>query len=91
MSSAGLALNLKMPNLNWTNPAIAVKQSGSALIAIFGGWVLLGALGVVYGVWLVKYISPDTYRYILTALFAVLTVLTEIWLRKRGTKIFAAL
>ncbi len=88
MSSAGLALNLKMPNLNWTNIAVAVKQSGSVLIALFGGWVILGGLAALYGLWLVKYIDPQKFLYALIAFFMILTILVNIWLRKRGTKVF---
>ena len=91
MSSAGLALNLKMPNLNWTNVAVAVKQSGSVLIALFGGWILLGGLAALYGFWLVKFLDPQRFLYALIALFMVLTVLINIWLRKRGTRVFEEL
>lgn len=48
MASLGLALNLKMPVMDWQNETAAVKSSISALICVFGGWVLavLPAAGI---------------------------------------------
>ena len=90
-SAFGLFMNLKMPNLNWTNEAIAVKQSGSVMISMFGAWIVLIALGAAYALWLIEYLDPQIYLYILIAVFLILTVVFNIWLKKRGTKIFEAL
>lgn len=44
----GLVANLKMPNLTWTNELVPIKQGAPAMIAIFGGWLLVAVLaGVV--------------------------------------------
>ena len=89
--AAGLMMNLKMPNLNWTNETIAVKQSGSVLAVLFGGWVLILAVAAVYWFLLRKVMSPLAFLYALAAFFLVLTLLVELWLRKRGVKTFEAL
>ena len=90
-SAFGLFMNLKMPNLNWTNEAIAVKQSGSVLISMFGAWIILIAIGAAYALWLIKFIDPRIFLYILITIFLLLTILFNVWLKKRGTKIFASL
>ena len=90
-SAFGLFMNLKMPNLNWTNEAVAVKQSGSVMISMFGAWIILIALGAVYALWLIKFMDPRIFLYILIGLFLILTVVLNVWLKKRGTKIFEAL
>ena len=41
MALFGLFMNLKAPNLNWTNEAVPIKQSLSVTAALFGGWVLI--------------------------------------------------
>lgn len=43
----GIAVNIKMPGLDWVNETAAVKQSGSVAIALFGGWVLCILEGVI--------------------------------------------
>lgn len=90
-SVAGLVINLKMPNLNWTNEAIAVKQSGSVMLTLFGSWVVLIGLGALYALLLIKFISPQVFLYILIGLFLVLTVALNAWLNTRGKKVFEAL
>ena len=90
-SVVGLVVNLKMPNLNWTNEAIAVKQSGSVMLTLFGSWVVLIGLGALYALLLIKYISPQVFLYILIGLFLILTVALNAWLNTRGKKVFEAL
>lgn len=85
---AGLALDLKMPRLDWTNETQAVKQSMSALICIFGSWGVI-ALPVA-AVFLLK-LAADEITLLVWGYFAVLVlacVLLWIWIRKRGTRIF---
>ena len=90
-SVVGLVVNLKMPNLNWTNEAIAVKQSGSVMLTLFGSWVVLIGLGALYALLLIKYISPQVFLYILIGIFLILTVALNAWLNTRGKKVFEAL
>lgn len=90
ISDFGLFLNLKMPNLNWTNVASLTKQSMPVLINLFGGWAFCAALGVgsyfltkFFDIWVIL------VGYIL--LFLVLWFVLHKWLRSKGTKIFASL
>lgn len=88
-AEAGLALNLLMPNLNWRNEAIPVKQSPVVLFTIFGSWFLLGALALFYGLFPV--LAPNLYLLLIAVLFAVLSALLFAWLMRSGAKRFAEL
>jgi ABC-2 type transport system permease protein len=83
----GLACNLKMPNMHWTNEVAAVKQSYSVLLAMFAGW---GASGlIVLGDFLLgEYIVDWAYLLLCAAVFSCLTVAVAVWLKKRGEKLF---
>jgi len=48
LSLFGLTLGIKMPNLNWTNEMVAVKQGGAVAISLFGGWGVALAIGGLY-------------------------------------------
>ena len=90
LAVSGLMANLKMPNLNWTSETVAVKQSGSALLAIFGGWAVVLILALAF--WLLKsLVSPKAFLYIAIGFFLVLDILIEAWLRQHGCRIFEAL
>ena len=86
----GLLLNLKMPNLHWTNETAAVKQSPSALLALFGGWASCALLIGGY-FWLGAYIPAWGYLLAVTALFALAFSLPFVWVMKRGVKIWETL
>ena len=90
-AAAGLAVNLKMPNLNWTNETVAVKQSGAVLIVLFGGWLLVLIICALYGLLLRMVVSPSVFLYIVIGVFLVANILVESWLRHNGKKIFEAL
>lgn len=90
LGAVGLAANLKLPNLNWTNETVAVKQSASVMVTLFGGWALLFGLVGLY--LLAGEMMGDT-------LFLALATLVVgagswgvlVWLRRRGGAIWAAL
>ncbi|MGM9669895.1 MAG: hypothetical protein ACI3VZ_09125 [Faecousia sp.] len=86
----GLAVNLKVPNLNWTNETVAVKQSVGVLITLLGGWAVIVLLGVGY-YFLVDLITPVWFMVILTVLLAAVCAGLTAWLKKRGTRIYASL
>lgn len=46
----GLLLNLRLPNLNWTSEAVAVKQSASVLAAVFSDIGVVALFGVLFPV-----------------------------------------
>ena len=86
----GLAIDLKMPNLHWTNEVVAVKQSRSALTAMFAG---VGAVGLLVGGYFLfgKYLPVWGYLCICIVFLSCATLLLGWWLKARGTKIFARL
>ncbi len=90
MSAIGLFLNLKKPNLDWTNETVPVKQSFSVVITLFGGWFIVIAFAALY-LLLWKFIPPILYLVIVTAVFESGTILLNSWIRKHGTKIFEEL
>ena len=85
-----LSIGVKRPNLNWTSEIVPIKQGFGVFLALLSGWaygLLLGGgyLLVGYRLGLLPFLG----------LFALLTLLAAVllltWLKRRGTKIFAAL
>ena len=86
----GLFINLKLPNLHWTNEVVAVKQSLSSLLGMFAGWGISALL--VGGYFLLgKYLPAWGYLGICIALLSVGAIVCGVWLKKRGTQIFEEL
>ncbi len=86
----GLAINLKLPKLDWTNEVALVKQSFSPMAAMFAEWglelVLVGvfiALSIPLPVW-VCYIAVG-------ALLLAGSLLLVLWLKKGGKEVFEGL
>lgn len=86
----GLSLNLKMPNLKWTNETVPVKQSMSVMITLFGGWAVVLALGAIYFA-LFNYVTATVYFIIVCVLLAGLCAALYLWIKNKGSKIFASL
>lgn len=85
-----LTVNLKLPNLQWTNEIAAVKQSVSVMVAMFGGWgISLLPLGgyLLFG----KYMPAWGYATLCLGVFVVFTAILWYWLSKKGAKIFKTL
>ncbi|MGN0630064.1 MAG: hypothetical protein ACI4JN_01940 [Ruminococcus sp.] len=90
MALFGLFMNLKFPNLNWTNEIVPIKQSMSVAAALFGGWAVVIGLAVLYFL-LRNIFSPAAYLGAASALLIVLSVLLFVWIKNKGSKIFAEL
>lgn len=90
-ANLGLMLGLCFPNLKWTNETMAVKQGMAVIIALFGSWVVILALGALYAFVLRNVMSPETYMRILIALFLVASIGLNAWLMGPGKKRFAEL
>jgi ABC-2 type transport system permease protein len=85
-----LTVNLKLPNLQWTNEIAAIKQSASVMVAMFGAWgIALLPLGgyFLFG----KYMPAWGYAVLCLGLFAIATGVLFVWLAKKGAQIFKTL
>lgn len=79
----GLLVNLKLPNFNWTNETIVVKQSASAVIAIFAGMAVAG-LQILLFVLLPSYVLAYLIYCILIAVVDVILYrILMVWGEKR--------
>lgn len=87
MAEFGLFLNVKTPNLHWTDEIVPIKQSMSVMICLFGGWALIIALSVGYYL-MAKFLSPLIYLAGVMALLLVVSVLLHRWLCTRGARLF---
>ncbi|MGN1317209.1 MAG: hypothetical protein ACI4VW_09160 [Acutalibacteraceae bacterium] len=90
MALIGLALNLKMPNLNWTDPTVPVKQSLCVMIALFGGWAIIMAMAGIY-LLVMKFITPLVYLVAISVAAVVVSALLLRWVDTKGAKIFETL
>lgn len=86
----GLAVNLKSPNLHWTDETIPVKQSMGVLLSMLGGWLLVMGLALLYFV-LRKFLSAQMYLLLCTVFVSMVSSALLFWLKTRGTKLFAEL
>lgn len=90
VSDFGLFLNLKNPNFSWTNVAYVTKQSMPVVISMFGGWAFCAVLG--FGSFFLAKIAPVwAVLCVYILLFLILWLVLHIWLKKKGTEIFASL
>lgn len=90
MSSFGLAIGLKKPNLSWTNEIVPIKQGMPVAICLFGGWLVSILIGIG-GYFGVKYISTYYVLLIGLVIFATLVKMINRWLKEKGVRIFEEL
>lgn len=94
MAVIGLAMNLKRPNLEWTNEAIPVKQGMAVFVCIFGGMILSLLIGggyaaVAFALGILQMMFPAwAYLLIAAAVIAGISLLIFRWIMKRGAQIF---
>lgn len=89
-AAAGLLLGLKLPNLEWTNEMAVMKQGAAVMIALFGSWGVIVALGVGYAV-LSHLLDPMTYLSLCIGLILIAAAGILLWLKRSGSRIFEAL
>lgn len=90
MAEFGLFLDVKKPNLHWTNETVPVKQSMSVMLCLFGGWALIVALAA--GCYLLsKFFTPLVYLASVTALLLAVSILLYRWLCTKGAERFEKL
>ena len=90
MDLVGLCLNLKMPNLNWRDETVPVKQSMCVTLTLFGGWGVVLGFGGLY-LALRSFVAPLFYLVGVMVVLAVACALLLRWLRTRGARIFESL
>ncbi|MBQ1451578.1 MAG: hypothetical protein IIZ22_02815, partial [Clostridia bacterium] len=86
ITSFGLMLNLLMPNLEWKDETVPIKQSLPVMIIMFGGWAVVAGLGALYWFLLKEHIAAETYIKLLMWFFIIATAVTNIWIDKKGVK-----
>lgn len=83
-------LGICMPNINWTNEIVPIKQSLAVLIAIFGCWavvVVFAGLYFLFG----SGIGVPAYLGISAGVFALVSLFLFCWLDTKGAGRFADL
>lgn len=90
IAALGLAINLKAPNLNWTSEIVPTKQSMAVILALFGGWVIVAALAMLY-VALKSYLSPLVYLSAVCVMLLAANAILFRWIFTKGAKIFSTL
>ena len=92
MGLFGLIANILLPNFNWRNEVVCVKQSMSTLVGMLGSIVVVSLLGVLY-TYIDHIVNIDIYMYIvLLGVFIIDVVLYGVvmnWGVKKFEKISA--
>lgn len=83
----GLFLNLKAPNLTWTNEVVPIKQGVSVMIGLFGSWIIAVIIGGI-GYLTMPFVEPVIFLIAATFVMTGVTVLINTWIKKKGTVIF---
>lgn len=89
-AAIGLCINLKLPNLTWTNETALIKQSLGVLLTLLISWCVVIALGALYYA-LRSLVEPQTYLFGCAAVLLLLILGLICWLRTRGCAIWNAL
>ena len=87
LADLGLIINLKKPNLSWTNETAPVKQSVGVMICLFGGWILALIIGAA-GYFTRDILQADNFLIICIVVLAIAVRLLDRWLRTKGSAIF---
>ena len=91
MAGIGMLIDLKRPNLAWTNETAPIKQGASVTISLFGGWIYAIVIIAVYMLAAQKVMSSAAYLSAALAVTLCADALLFVWLKKRGAAIFAEL
>ena len=85
-----MTVGVKMPILNWTNEIVPIKQSGSVMIALFGGWAVCAVPAGLY--LLVGYkFGAAPFLLLCAVLLAAAGLVLLRWLDSKGSRLFAEL
>ena len=86
----GLYLNLRHPNLTWTNEITPIKQSLSVFVSLFGGWIYSIVFFILFYP-LKERLVGELYLVLISAFTGLLCLALDSWLKKKGAKIFEEL
>ena len=87
----GLFLGLKMPNLNWTNEITPIKQSACVTIALFSGFGYTALMCAGFMLLNGCRLGFVGYMSVFGAVTLALCALLYLWIKKRGSSLFAQL
>ena len=90
MALFGLFLGVRNPNLEWTSEIVPIKQSGSVVIALFGGWGFVLLFAVPY-FFMGQLTGLTPYLAVWAVILAVASVFLYRWLNTKGAEAFAKL
>ena len=85
----GLAMNLRMPKLDWTNETVPIKQSASVTVTtlVLMGYIMFSVIGFVLIV-ANEFLPAMVYLLIVVGIAALWCAICLIWLHRRGAKCF---
>ncbi|MCQ2420075.1 MAG: hypothetical protein MJ118_02975 [Clostridia bacterium] len=86
----GLMLNLRHPDLDWTDMAAVMKRSPAVMIQLFGGWLFCAVLGFG-GFFLCRIAGAVPVLIGIGLLFCALWFLLHRWLMNKGAGILRTL
>lgn len=87
----GVAVNLRFPKMDWISETIAVKQSLSVLLSMFGTAATVLLPGLIYIFLASRYLSDEVYTALFTALLIIFCFMLYRWISVKGTKMFEKL
>ena len=90
MAVLGLMLNLRSPNLNWTNEVVPIKQSMPVLLTILIPW---GAIAAFIGLFFLtrSYLPGAVFLLITCIALGAIDLLLYRWIRTKGAERFSEL
>ena len=91
MALVGLFLGVKMPTLTWTNEIVLIKQGAPVMITLFGGFGYMVLLFVGFMLLPGWRLGFCRYMICFVAVNLFLSILSCLWLRKKGVARFSAL
>lgn len=86
----GLRMNLKSPNLTWTNETVPIKQSMSVVVTMFSGWGIAIVLNGLYYI-AASFVPFWIFALVISAVLGGLSIVVQKWLKETGVKIFISL
>lgn len=86
-AKTGLAMNLKFPNLTWTNEAVPVKQSLSLMLTLLIGF-LASMCMLLISFAAVSVMSINAFMIAVIVVLILANIILNNWIKNKGTRIF---